>query len=109
MNFYITLIIVASVLVARGALVTSGPVSEVDCNTMIGNRKDAWQLRWGDLGPISKISDTSPTPATLINMQVTRFSRKGAPKRSLTTPKIVPSICCDRRTLLGEIIVGIDV
>ncbi|CAL1276342.1 unnamed protein product [Larinioides sclopetarius] len=39
MNFYITLVVVASVLVARGAVVTSGPISEVDCNTMIGNRK----------------------------------------------------------------------
>ncbi|XP_055927940.1 uncharacterized protein LOC129959139 isoform X2 [Argiope bruennichi] len=44
MNFYITLIIVASVLVARGALVTSGPVSEVDCNTMIVQLRELYRI-----------------------------------------------------------------
>ncbi|GIY30911.1 uncharacterized protein CEXT_549661 [Caerostris extrusa] len=36
MNYQIIFLVIASILLAREALVSSGPVTEIDCDTMIG-------------------------------------------------------------------------
>ncbi|GFS50499.1 uncharacterized protein TNIN_223551 [Trichonephila inaurata madagascariensis] len=44
MNFYVAVILVASILIARGTVGSSDPITEVDCDTMIVQLRELYRI-----------------------------------------------------------------